>query len=335
MSNNSVILQGSFISTGANYFVPLRSGVTWMKSWNTTLLASPANNDCLIAEWYAPMPSGAGIFWDYVSASTATEPTYEAVGGFYLTDTSLTAAGTINSTITAVSSASIPVVTNSGTNGLAAGSIVRLYNIAGAQQLGGLDFTVGYNTLSSTTFSLDYMAQIVAGTTGSWAYIKYDPIFYPRRRYITKITQASQAVVTLSVTHGYQVGQVVRFSIPDIFGMVQLNGLQGTITAINTATTGAGSNSITVNINTSGFNAFTFPLTAVGLAFTPAEVIPMGEDTSTALADGLNILSDATINTAQIGMTLTGGATSPAGATDNVIVWQAGTCFSVSDLANL
>jgi hypothetical protein len=333
MSTNTVTLQGSFISTGANYFVPLRSGVNWMKTFNTSLLASPANGDCLIAEWYAPMPSGAGVFWDYDSSATSTNPSYETTGGFYLTDTTLTAAGTINATITAVSTASIPVVTNSGTNGLAAGNIVRIYNVAGAQQLGGIDFTVGYNTLSGTTFSLDYMAQLgAAGTTGSWALISYDPIFYPRRRYITKISQASQAVVTLSVTHGYQVGQIVRFVVPAVYGMTQMNGLQGTITAINTATTNG--NTITVNINSSAFNAFAFPVSAT-VPFSPAEVVPVGEDTAYAESQNVNILSDATLNTAQIGMTLGGGVAGPAGANGNVIVWQAGTCFSVSDLANL
>ena len=330
MSDNTIIQQGFFTSTGSALNIPLRSGVDWMRVYNTTVAA--ANQTTAIGVefyWQAGFPAGAQ--WEYLKSNAtnaANLSQYLTSGGFTYIDTSVNYYGLVNATVTAVSTASIPVVTNSGTNGLAAGTIVRLLNVAGAPELGGIDFTVGYNTLSSTTFSLDYMSQIaVAGTTGSWMAVNFDPLYYPRRRYITSISQATQAVVVMSVTHGYQVGQLVRMVVPAAFGMTQMNGLQATIVAVNTATTGAGANSITINVNSSAFNAFAYPA-AAAVPFTSAQVVPMGEDTADALAQNVNILSDATVNTGFIGMNLAAGANSPAGQSGNVIYWQAGKSFS-------
>lgn len=328
MSDNTIIQQGFFTSTGAAVNISLRSGIDWMRVYNTTIAAA-SQTTAVGVEYFWQVGFPAGAQWEYLksnAAAAANLSQYLTSGGFTYIDTSVNFFGVVNATVTAVSTAAIPVVTNTGTNGLSAGAIVRLLNVAGAPELGGIDFTVGNNTLSTTTFSLDYMAQLtVAGTTGSWMAVNFDPLYYPRRRYITKITQATQAVVTMSVTHGYQVGQLVRMSVPAAFGMVQMDGLQATIVAINTtATTG---NTITLNVNSSAFTAFAYPL-AAAVPFTSAQVIPMGEDTAVAIAQGVNTLSDATINTGFIGMNLQAGANSPAGLTGNVIYWQAGKSFS-------
>lgn len=329
--DNTIIQQGRFTSAGSAVTIQLRSGVDWMKVYNTTVAAG-AQTTAVGVEyyWQAGFPQDAA--WEYKKAGAgvagANLVTYNTSGGFTLVDSSANPNGNANATVTAVSNAAIPVVSNSGTNGLVAGQIVRMSNVASANQIGGMDFTVGYNTLTSGTFSLDYMAQIVAGTTGTWRLIKYDPIFYPRRRYITKITAASQAVVTMSVTHGYKVGQLVRMVVPAEFGMVEMNNLQATIVAVDTTTTTG--NSITLNIDSSAFTAFAFPLSAVA-PFTFAQVVPMGEDTPYALSQEVDILSDATENTGYIGMQLAAGANSPAGVTSDVIYWVAGKSFSIDN----
>lgn len=327
--DNTIIQQGSFTSTGANVTIALRSDVDWMQVYNYTQMANGTGSGQVIwSYWQRGMAAGTGLANTKTMTTLATVGDAYASGGFTLIDTSVQSPGPLNATITAVSNASIPVVTNSGTNGLVAGNVVRLINVAGAHQLDGYDFTVGYNTLSTTTFSLDYMAQIVAGTTGSWRLIPYNPIFYPARRRITKISKAAQAVITLSVTHGYQVGQAVRILVPAAFGMVEMNNLLGNIVAVNTTTTSG--NTITVDIDSTGFTTFAFPLTAA-VPFTPAEVVPVGEDTALALADNVNILTDSTINTAYIGMILAGGG-GPAGAASDVIYWVAGKSFSVNNI---
>ena len=328
--DNTIIQQGRFTSNGSTKTIQIRSDVDWMRVYNITQAAA-AQTNAIGVEYYWQRGFPAGAMWEYKKSNAANATNlsvYATTGGFTLVDTSLSPLGPLNATVTAVSNAAIPVVSNSGTNGLVAGDVVRLTNIAGAQQLGGMDFTVGYNTLTGGTFSLDYMAQIVAGTTGSWRKINWQSLFYPRRRFVTKITQAAQAVVTMSVTHGYQIGQVVRMVVPEAFGMVEMNGLQGTIVAIDTTTTTG--NSITLNIDSSAFTAFAFPLTGA-VPFTYAEVVPVGEDTADALAQGQDILSDATVNTGYIGMSMAAGANSPAGSNADVIYWVAGKSFSVDN----
>lgn len=337
--DNTILQQGTFTapvlgaSTAGNTIIQLRSDVDWMQVYNYTQSANGTGSGQVVsAYWQRGMAAGTGIANTKTATTLASVATVLAGSGFELVDTSVQTPGTLNATITAISNASIPVVSNSGTNGLVAGDVVRIINVTGAKQLGGIDFTVGYNTLTSGTFSLDYMAQIVAGTTGSWRKINFNPIFYPRRRTITKITKASSAVVTLSVTHGYKVGQAVRFQVPADFGMVEMNGLLGTITAINTTTTSG--NTVTVDIDSSAFTTFAWPLTAA-TAFTPAELIPVGENTAEALSSAVDILSDATINESYIGMILyaDGAGGSVNASVGDTMYWVAGKSFSVDNNA--
>lgn len=329
MADNTIIQQGRFTSAGVAKTLQIRSDVDWMKIYNYTQMATQQGTGRGVEfYWQRGMSVDTGIEYKKTNSTDALNGVTLASGGFTLVDSSLSPNGALNATVTAISNAAIPVVSNSGTNGLVAGDVVRIVNVAGAQQLGGFDFTVGYNTLTTGTFSLDYMSQIVAGTTGSWMKIKWDPLYYPRRRFITKITQVASAVVTMSVTHGYKVGQLVRFVVPAAYGMVEMDGLQGTITAINTTTTSG--NSITVNIDSTAFTTFAWPLTAVN-PFTAAEVVPVGEDTAQALSSAVDILSDATINEGYLGMILAAGAQSPAGSTSDVIYWVAGKSFSVDN----
>lgn len=322
--------QGRFTSTGSAKILQIRSDLDWMMVYNITQGAA-SQTTAVGVKYYWQRGFPAGAKWTTFKSSAgnaANLDQYITSNGFTLIDSSVNPVGVLNNTITAVSAAAIPVVSNSGTNGLSAGDVVRMINVAGAQQLGGYDFTVGYNTLTSGTFSLDYMPQIVAGTTGSWRKIEFDPLFYPAARFITKVATGSTTTVTMSVTHGYKVGQAVRFVVPAAFGMTQLDGLIGTITAIDTTTTTG--NTITVDIDSSAFTAFSFPLTAA-VPFSPAMVVPVGENTAEALDAGVNILSDATINTGYIGIKLTGGQNNPGGAASDVMYWVAGKSFSVNN----
>ena len=54
-------------------------------------------------------------------------------------------------------------------------------------------------------------------------------------------------------------------------------------------------------------------------------------NTAEGLDSGVDILSDATINTGLIGIQLVGGANSPAGAVNDVIYWTSGNSFSINN----
>lgn len=311
--------QGKFTSTGASQTLNIRSGVDWIKVLNYT--------DNTQYFWQYGMAAGVGK----ITAANGTTASLGAGLGFYPIDTSLNVPGA-SVVLTAISGAAIPVVSTGNTGGLANGDIVRLYNVTGGVQLNSIDFTIGAIN-ANVSFTLAYMSQIVAANAGTFRRIPYNPIFYPRNRYIVSISQAVEAVVILTVTHGYKVGQVVSFVVPSVggsaasYGMTEINGLQGTILDIDTAT-----NSITVDIDTTAFTAFAFPTTAQAAAgFTQAQVVPVGMNTAEGLDSGVDILSDATINTGLIGIQLVGGANSPAGAVNDVIYWTSGNSFSISN----
>ena len=311
--------QGKFTSTGDSQTLNIRSGVDWIKVLNYT--------DNTQYFWQYGMAAGVGK----ITAANGTTASLGAGLGFYPIDTSLNVPGA-SVVLTAISAAAIPVVSTGNTSGLANGDIVRLYNVTNGVQLNSIDFTIG-GLIANTSFTLAYMSQIVAANAGTFRRIPYNPIFYPRNRYIVSISQAVEAVVVLTVTHGYKVGQVVSFVVPSVggsaasYGMTEINGLQGTILDIDTAT-----NSITVDIDTTSFTAFAFPTTAQAAAgFTQAQVVPVGMNTAEGLDSSVDILSDATINTGLIGIQLVGGANSPAGANNDVIYWTSGNSFSISN----
>lgn len=322
--DGTIIQQGRFTSAGEAVELQIRSDVDWIEVYNATQWATTQSTGRGVKfYWQRGLNDGEAFEYTKVDSSNALQGEFVTSGGFTLLDTSGSPLDTLNATITGVSTAAIPVATNSGTNGLSAGDIVRFTNVTGAQQLGGFDFTVGNNTLSSTTFSLDYMSQLAgAGTTGSWRRIKFDPQFYPRHRYITAITAASSAVITLSVTHGFTAGQAVRIVVPAAYGMTEIDGLIGNITAVNTA-----NNTITVDIDSSAFTAFAFPATA-DVPFTPALVVPVGQTVNGTYA---NDLDGATDNVSFIGIELGAGIDGPAGSSNDVIYWRAGKSFSVSN----
>lgn len=322
MAENTIIQQGSFTADGNAKTIQLRGDVDWMKVYNQTVLDAAGAGTGAMFEWFRGFTTDTGIEYKKTASTNALQIDMLTSGGFTLVDTSAASLSAINSTVSAVSTAATPVVSASSTSGLSDGDTVRMVDVTGAQQLGGFDFTIG-SVVASTSFTLAYMSQLAgAGTTGSFYKVKYDPLYYPRHRYITKATQASSAVITLSVTHGYTAGQKVRFKVPSAYGMTQLDNLTGTVTAVSTA-----NNTITVDIDSSAFTAFAFPATAA-VPFSPAMVIPVGE---AAESSYINLLDDATYNSGYIGMTLAAGTDSPAGASSDVIYWIAGKSFSVDN----
>ena len=252
-----------------------------------------------------------------------------APAGFTLIDSSVQTLGA-PTTITAISADAIPVVTANG-HGLITGDIVRISNVVGGQQLGAYDIRV--TRLNANTFQLSWMPQIAAaaapGASATVRRLSNEIYFSPKERVITSISQAVNAVVVFAAPHEFTVGQVVRFKVPAInnsaaYGMTQISGLSGSVLAVDAA-----ANSITVDIDTSGFSPFVFPLTtATNMQL--AQCTPIGENTAVALQYSTNILGDATRNTAIIGVSLYGGAGSPGGAADDQMFWVAGRAFSIN-----
>jgi len=321
--DNTIIQQGSFTSDAAAHYIVLRSDVDWIRVYNLTAADGATNGDGFEYYWQRGMTDGRGMFWYHPAADqTVAVDQIAAGGGFYYVDSSDTDPSAAVA-VTGVSNATQPVITTGSTAGLANGDIVRLSDVTAAESLGGWDFAINTVVLN-TSFTMAYAmanAAGAAGTAGYWRRIPYDPIFYPRWRYIVNITAANPAVITTSVPHGYTVGQKIRVSLPDAnFGMTQIHNNEGIVTAVTAST-------ITTNIDASGYTAFAFALPAV-VPFTMPRVVPIGMDTGTAISGAVDLLADGTNNTAYIGMRLMPGVQGPAGDTNDVIYWVAGKSFS-------
>ena len=329
--------QGRFVSSGNATIIPLPSSADWMWVRNETVSYAAGAGTGAEFYWQRGMTQGRGTIYTKTAVTGALVVAQIAANaGFYLVDTSVNLPGP-SLALTGITAGNPPVVNTANTGSLSNGDVVRIFHTVGALQLGGLDFTIG-NISAGVSFELSYMEPIANANPGAGTFrrIPYNPIFYPRSRYITKIFSSNQeAIVTLSVTHGFTVGQVVRFIVPTVtaaaFGMTELNGLQATIVAIGQADDDGVTNTITVDIDVSGFSAFAFPLTTAP-GFTPAQVVPMGENTAEALMQGVDILGDATVNQGFFGLQLNAGASSPAGVAADEIYWVAGKSFSVTNL---
>lgn len=328
--------QGSFTSTGATKILQIRADVDWINVYNITQMAASQTTAVGVQYyWQRGFPQGAMIaYFKSNAANAANLSQYLTTGGFSLVNNTLNVPGQ-SIAITAISAATPPVVSTGNTAGLVTGSIVRIFATTNALQLGGLDYTVG-TVVANTSFTLEYINTVtamnsVAGTTGTYRLIPYDPYFYPPTRVIAKVSNATQAIVTLTVNHNFTVGQVVRFIVPTVtstaYGMASLNGVQATIVAINQADSDGFTNTITVDVDTTTFGTFLWPLSADPV-HTPAQVVPVGENTAQALSAGVNVLGDSEVNQGFIGISLTGGASKPGGANNDVIYWVAGKSFS-------
>jgi hypothetical protein len=327
--NGTIIQQGRFTATGATTILNIRSDVDWIRVYNSTVSYAAGADTGAEFYWQRGMTQGRGTIYTKTTTTNALQVGQIAVqGGFTLIDQSIQTLGPVVA-LSAISNAATPVVSTASTAGLSNGDVVRLYNVTGGQQLGGIDFTIG-SIVANTSFTLAFMAQIAAATTGSYRKVNFNPLFYPRRRFISKIASVgTTTVITMTVTHQFTVGQEVRFIIPTVdathYGMTELNGVQASIIAVDLV-----NNTITIDIDSSGFTAFAFPLTS-SPGFTPAQVVPVGEDTATALNFNVDILGDATENQGIIGIQMAAGTLSPAGVASDVIFWVAGKSFSVDN----
>lgn len=285
-------ITGNFTSTGAAVTLNLPSDVQKFDLYNLSSLGiGGATTPVMRGEWSLGMPQAAAIrgtktngsdviIWDTIAAAGITR----------IADSGDLTPGPALAQ-TATSNAAAIVVSTALTTSLTVGDTVRLINNATAQQITNIPFTVtAINAGVSFTLGFGGVAPGAVGTGGFFRRIPFDEPFAPRRRWITNISAAASAVITMSVTHGFSVGEKINIVVPAGWGMVEANNQQATITAINTTT-----NTITVDLDTSGFTAFAYPSSAVaagGVSY--PQVVPFGEAATSPFE---NLLDDATVNT--------------------------------------
>jgi len=301
----ALIAQGSFVSGGVartielpkqpHYFV-IKNRSTW----------GTAPTAVIQSEWFDGFGAGQAITMTEGGGSALTATAIAAGGaGFTFVNISDQTPGALVATGTAITAANPAVVTDA--NVPAVGNIVRMINTTGMLQIAGMDFSVTAVT-PATNYTLGYLDASGFAAAATNADYRVIPAKYytPYRRLITGISQAANAVITVSVAHNYEVGDKIRVNCPAEFGMTEINGVLGTVTAV-------GASTITTDINSTAFTAFAFPTSAVaatGVSF--PHVVPVGE-VATKLTSAID-------NTAYYGMYLDTGV---VGANTNVMDWMA------------
>lgn len=390
--DGTILGQGTFTATGTssgvsrtdtanNVIIQIPSGADWVKVVNYTQFGKAGtsgayfqgNNNAYVGYefyWQRGMAVGTGIVSYKSNASAAVNADTLVTGGFTLYDPSGQTVGAqpiISAPVatTASTNATRPVVSTTNTAGISIGTVVRMSNTA-QNDVNGIDMVVGAVTLN-TNFTLLAASNALAtapgaiGGAGFYRIINTDPLFYPRRRYVTNITQAANAQVSTSVAHGLTPGQSIRFNIPSVSGMVQLNSTPQNNYLTATIVSLVDLYNFTINIDTTSFTAFTWPTIAQQPSSFPT-LDPVGEDTAVALLSptiqipgvvsatvgsqifntNTGILADSTVNTGFLGMILGGGGNGtqlttpilgPAGSittdgasvvTGDVMYWRAG-----------
>lgn len=161
------------------------------------------------------------------------------------------------------------------------GDTVRLTNVVGMQQISGYTFQVTAVS-TNTSITLGYMATAIsagasiASNGTSCSVQKIIPQqFYPRLRRIVYITQAAagSAKVYFTQPNDFTPGEKIGLRVPSSqWGMIQANNLEARVLSV---TNTASESSVTIDIDTSGFSAFTIPTSAQALAgISPAVAVP-------------------------------------------------------------
>jgi hypothetical protein len=121
------------------------------------------------------------------------------------------------------------------------------------------------------------------------------PSFKPTMRLISSISRGSTTTITTASAHGYYTGMTVRILVPDLIntairgtslaGMPQINKLSGRITVTGTDT-------FTIDIDSTDFDAFAIPGTWNAQVGLYPQVVPFAEDNDMTTAAVRNVLGD-------------------------------------------
>jgi hypothetical protein len=201
-------------------------------------------------------------------------------GGIYCFDTANPPSYAALATTNIAGNTGTFVVTMASTGDIQVGDYVRLYSTTGELQIAGYSFQVTAVT-ANTSITLGYMASAVsagglatfaaAGTAGFVK--KYIPgRNYPRAMRVAMITKAAQAVVYFTRKNDFTPGEIVSFRVPSAFGMIEINNKAVRVLSVTNSATVS---SITIDLDTTGYTTFAFPLSATAAAgVSPAFCVP-------------------------------------------------------------
>lgn len=317
MANLTLLQQGSFTSDGAGRNIDLPGGANYFKVFNQTEAA--ATNDVnYIFEWWDNLSDAEAFVVAKSGGGNTMNQDKITTGGFtYRASRPTPEAAKTGTTITAAD----PAVCTSTAHGYAVGDRVRIYNNVAMKQISGMDFTI--SAVTSNTFTLgglDASGFSAAETGFSVRRLAEDQVSLPGAHFVSAVSKAANAVVEFSTHHNYKADDVIYFRVPSDFGMVELDGLSGKVVSVDDAYT------VTVDIDSQGFTTFAFPASssdpqkfAIGGLAGKRGLYDDWFSSSRSLVD----LDPFRSGQAVPYIHLPGGQGFPAGATSDVVVWQA------------
>jgi hypothetical protein len=339
MAQYSKILRGTFTSTGVNKFLSLPMKPDTIEIWNKTKWATTTNHTGVMAVGFAEDANGTA----YVTESNGTTWLGKkvTVNGFtFISAGSPTFGATQAMATTFVTQANPANVTVTG-HGYNTGDVVWIYGTTGMLQIAGIPYVITKVDANNFTIPVDSSGFAAAATAGNVKQLLYPDLYIPELCYITAVTKAASAVITTNINHSFVVGQEVGFTIPAAWGMTQLdsqvylqssNGIpqQAYVTAVT-------ANTVTVNINSTGFSTFAYPTSATAaLGLTFPQIYALGDqNTGYSLnASGqvpylgvnngvIGIPGAFVANTRQGVIVGTGDGTEIIHANNDVIAWRA------------
>lgn len=338
--------QGSVISLGATGvtpvilpFIPTRISIS-----NPTRATAVAG--VVKAWWDIEMGSGAAMLTTVVAGpADGTSYITSATGtGFTPFVANLSQQYGPSVAITTITQAATPLVTTTTPHGLVSGDVVIFNNLittatTGMQQLTNIPFVVTVTGANTFTFAFNntggmFVAYNIAVPGTTQAFMKkilYPFLYYPGSSAIAAIALGATTVVTTTDQHNFTVGQEVAFRIPSVWGTAELNSLPnvglpgspryGFVTIVNSPT------QVTVNINSTGFTAFTAPTVAQNRGVAYPQIVAVGDNNTGSLLFGSNsntingpAISGAYLNNTSMGFWIGSGVSGTAGDT---IIWEA------------
>ncbi len=332
----TIVTQGTFTqpATAVNQIIPLPSGADYFMVTNLTQMATTQTTGRVVrGEWYGGGLTAVndGLRWKKTNSTSAVNidafSTATASNGFtYVTSFPAPQAALTGTTITAANPAVASVV-----HTYSDGDQVVIYNAVGMEQISGMTFTISSSS-SGTAFTLlglDASGFAAPATAFTVRRVNMFTPVEPSFLYVTKITKAAGATVTVSQANSVYLGQKLEFTIPGSFGMVQLNNFNQPQSKPVVVTSITDAYNFVINVDTTNYTAFAFPASALSpTAQLFATIAPAGQSTQfnpiTGVQTGYNF-NQIPFHSGQFVpyMYLPAGAQSPGGSAGDVIMWQA------------
>ena len=299
MAQYSKIVEGYLTVTtgGTAQFVNLPMVPNTFETWNKSVWGEAPVGTATVQYAIGFVEDAAGTYYGNSAISSSSAAAIKNVtassNGF-----SFINAGTYQYgptlTITGIVAAT-GIVTTSGNHNLSIGDAVLIYGTTGMLQIAGTMTSVTA-VGSPTTFTIGNIptAGFAANATAGFAKkVLYPDLYIPYGSIITAISTGATTTITTSLNHNFVVGQEVFFVVPNagvtntnpVWGTTQLDTL-GYLTANGVpqqayVTVVPNTHQITVNVNSTGYGAFTYPTSAqAALGITFPQVLAIGDQNS-------------------------------------------------------